>query len=88
MLLAAPASNGGKMNIEEIIEIMSESEGRHIECIETDGEKWSGVVDVYESAFDNEDDETKGDSVCVRRDDGLNVLVYADEIETISISEN
>ena len=76
------------MNIEEIIEIMSESEGRHIECIETDGKKWSGVVDVYESAFDNEDDETKGDSVCVRRDDGLNVLVYADEIETISISEN
>ena len=76
------------MNIEEIIEIMSENEGRHIECIETDGEKWSGVVDGYESAFDNEDDETKGDSVCVRRDDGLNVLVYADEIETISISEN
>lgn len=76
------------MSIEEIIEIMSESEGRHIECVETDGEKWTGVVDVYESAFDNEDDETTGDSICVRRDDGHNVIVYADEIETISIIEN
>lgn len=83
--MAAPASNEGKMNIEEIIEIMSESEGRHIECVETDGEKWTGVVDVYENAFDNSDDDVTGDSICVCRDDGLNVLVYVQDIETISI---
>lgn len=84
--MAAPASNEGKMNIEEIIEIMSVSVGRHIECVETDGEKWTGVVDVYENAFDNSDDDVTGDSICVCRDDGLNVLVYVQDIETISIN--
>ena len=72
------------MNIEEIIEIMSESEGRRIKCIEKDGEEWTGTVDVYESDYDNEGDEQEGDSICVSRDDGSNVIVYADEIESIS----
>ena len=73
------------MNTEENIKIMSVSVGRHIECVETDGEKWTGVVDVYENAFDNSDDDVTGDSICVCRDDGLNVLVYVQDIETISI---
>lgn len=73
------------MNTEEIIKIMSESVGRHIECVETDGEKWTGVVDVYENAFDNSDDDVTGDSICVCRDDGLNALVYVQDIETIAI---
>lgn len=73
------------MNLDEIIKVMSECEGKHIRCIEKDGEEWTGVVDVYEMAYDNEDDEQQGKSICVRRDDGKNVIVYAEEIQYISI---
>lgn len=73
------------MSIEEIIKVMSESEGQRIKCIEKDGDEWTGTVDVYESDYDNEGDEQEGDSICVSRDDGSNVIVYADEIESISI---
>lgn len=68
-----------------IVVIMSQSEGKRIRCIEKDGEEWTGIVDVYETDFDNEGDEQEGDSICVRRDDGLNVIVYSDEIEHIEI---
>lgn len=76
------------MSIEEIIDVMSRSEGLRVKCLEKDGDEWTGVVDVYESDYDNEDDEQSGDSICVKRDDGSNVIVYADEIENISIIES
>lgn len=73
------------MNIKEIIEVMSNSEGGHIRCVEKDGDEWTGTVDVYESEYDNEGDEQEGDSICVKRDDGLNVIVFAEDIESIEI---
>ena len=47
------------------------SEGKRIKCIEKDGEEWTGIVDVYETVFDNADDEQQGYSICVSRDDSL-----------------
>ena len=73
------------MTRKEIIDVMSRSEGCRIRCVEKNGGEWVGIVDVYESDFDNEDDEHKGHSICVRRDNGANVLVYDDEIESIVI---
>ena len=76
------------MSMEEIIKVMSESDGHRVKCVEKDGESWAGSVDVYESEFDNEDDEFGGGaSICVIRDDGASALVYAEEIESISIVE-
>lgn len=69
----------------EKIAIMEASEGKRVKCIEWDGSEWTGIVDVFETAFDNEDDEQKGYSICVCRDDGLNVIVFAHDIEQISI---
>lgn len=74
------------MSIAEVTQVMSESEGLRVQCVEKDGESWTGVVDVFESEFDNEDDEFGGGaSICVTRDDGMDALVYAEEIESISI---
>lgn len=73
------------MTLEEIIEVMAKSEGLKVKCSEKDGDQWTGEVDAYESEYDNEGDESEGDSICVRRDDGSNVIVYADEIENIAI---
>ncbi len=41
------------MSMEEIINVMSESEGLRVQCVEKDGESWTGTVDVFESEFDN-----------------------------------
>ena len=73
------------MDKHRIIEIMAISDGCRIECTEKDGECWTGYVDVFESDYDNQDDEKAGNSICVQRDDGQNVIVYDDEIEYIAI---
>lgn len=77
--------NQAKVAWKNKIGIMSNSEGKRIRCIEKDGCKWTGIVDVYETGFDNADDEQKGDFICVSRDDGLNVIVYAKDIDIIEI---
>lgn len=77
------------MSMEEIINVMSKSDGLRVQCVEKDGESWTGTVDVFESEFDNEDDEFGGGaSICVTRDDGASALVYAEEIESIAIMED
>lgn len=75
------------MGTEEIIDVMSKSEGCRIKCVENNGDEWTGVVDTYESDYDNEGDDCEGHSICVRRDDGANVIVYDAEIESITIIE-
>ena len=44
------------MDISEITEVMEESQGRRVFCIEKDGVKWTGYVSVFETEFDNLDD--------------------------------
>ena len=76
------------MSVAEVTKVMSESEGLKVQCVEKDGESWTGVVEVFESEFDNEDDEFGGGaSICVTRDDGTSALVYAEEIESIAVVE-
>lgn len=65
--------------------VMEISEGKRVQCIEKNGSKWTGSVDVYETAFENEDAEQIGYSICVSRDDGQNVIVFAKDIECISV---
>ena len=77
--------NQARLAWKEKIAVMSESEGKRIRYLEADGSVWTGTVDVYETAYDNSDDDKKGYSICVMRDNGSNVIVYADEIEEISI---
>lgn len=73
------------MDEKEIIAVMSESNGMHIECIEKDDDHWTGIVDDYETAYDNQDDDVQGHSICVMRDDGINALVYHNDIKWIRI---
>lgn len=65
--------------------VMSRSEGKRIKCIEKDGTEWTGVVDIYESDFDEENDEFREPSIYVSRDDGNNVRIYAKDIKHIAI---
>lgn len=65
--------------------VMSRSKGKRVRCIEKNGKEWIGVVDAYESAYDNEDDEIPEDSICISCDNGSNVLVYAEDIKHIAI---
>ncbi|MCD7820995.1 MAG: hypothetical protein LUG64_02140 [Clostridiales bacterium] len=73
------------MTREEIVDTMWEADGHRIHCIENNGDEWTGYVDVFESAYDNQDDEKQGASICVQRDDGYNVIVYEDYIKEIEI---
>lgn len=70
----------------DIISIMEESQQRRIAYTDKSGEKYTGFVDVFESAFDNEDDEGEA-TICVQRDDGKNVIVGESEIASIKIIE-
>lgn len=73
------------MSVDGIVKVMSGSVGQRIRCVEKNGASWTGIVDVYESAYDNEDDEVTGESICVRRDDGNNVIVYVQDIKSITM---
>ncbi|MCC8196547.1 MAG: hypothetical protein LIO49_07095 [Ruminococcus sp.] len=73
------------MGKNEIINVMSMSDGRKVCCIEKDGDEWTGYVDVYESPYDNEDDDMTGASICVSRDNGFNAIVYDHDIAYIEI---
>ena len=45
------------MSKDEILAIMEDSEDRKVEVIDVKGETFSGVVDLFESRFDNSDDD-------------------------------
>ncbi len=76
------------MTREEIVAIMQRSVEQRVRVRETDGLEWTGVVDEYESDYDNEDnDDVPDHSILATRDDGCGVLVYAEEIEHIEILE-
>lgn len=65
--------------------VMSRSEGKRIKYIEKDGTERTGVVDIYESDFDEENDELREPSIYVSRDDGNNVRIYAEDIKHIAV---
>ncbi len=75
-----------EMTREQIVQVMRESEGCRIRYIDIDGDDFIGFVDVFETAFENSDDEGgEGASICVQTDDGYNVLLYEREISFIEI---
>lgn len=75
------------MSVEEIRQIMGESDQKRIEYIDTDGVKHIGYVDVYESPYDNGDEDgNDGEaSICFDGDDGEMLVVFESEIREIRI---
>lgn len=73
------------MSIDKIVQIMAESERCRIGVIEENGNVWRGIVDMYEEVHDNQNDGCTVATIYVRRDDGSNVLVSANDIQSIAI---
>lgn len=65
-----------------IIDLMEESEFKHVEIVTTEGEKIKGVVEVFETAYDNDDTEA---SICFLTDNDEGIILYESEIEKITI---
>lgn len=75
------------MNKDEILDVMSESEECIVEITDVKDETIIGYVDLYESRYDNEDDEgNDGEaSICVDTEDGQSYLLYESDIKEIKI---
>ena len=76
------------MTKEEILKIMEESEDHKVKVENARGETIEGIVDLYESRFDNEDDEEpyKGEaSICLDEESGEGWLLYESDIKSIEI---
>lgn len=75
------------MTKEEILDVMSESEGCNVEIIDVNDEKIVGYVDLYETRFDNSDDDVNAGeaSICVDVDDENSYMLYESDIKEIKI---
>lgn len=68
---------------------MEDSEGKRVVIEFFDGGRIEGIVDLYESRYDNEDDDEPYSgqaSLCVDCDDGTGCLVFESEIYSIRIN--
>lgn len=65
-----------------IVEKMEEYQGKRVVYVDNLGNKHSGYIDVFETAYDNEDEGDEA-SICIERDDGKNLIVYESEIKDI-----
>lgn len=78
------------MTKEKILAIMEDSEGRKVEVIDAKNETFVGVVDLFESRYDNSDDEepyTGEASICIDCDDDICCELYESDIKEIKITE-
>lgn len=75
------------MTKEEILDVMSESEGCNVDIIDVNDEKIVGYVDLYETRFDNSDDDVNAGeaSICVDVDDENSYMLYESDIKRIKI---
>lgn len=75
------------MDKEKILETMSESEGFKVEITDVKGEKLIGIVELYETRYDNSDDDVNAGeaSICVDGEDGNGCLLYESDIKEIKI---
>lgn len=75
------------MNKQEILDVMSESEGCNIEITDVNGKEIVGYVDLYESRFDNSDDDVNAGeaSICVDTADDNSYMLYESDIKRIKI---
>lgn len=75
------------MNKQEILDVMSESEGCNIEITDVNGKVIVGYVDLYESRFDNSDDDVNAGeaSICVDTADDNSYMLYESDIKRIKI---
>ena len=64
-------------------EIMEQSLFKKVEVTKTDGEKIEGKVKVFETAYDN-DDENEA-SICILTKAGEGFCLFESEIDTIKI---
>lgn len=71
------------MDIEEIREIMADSDQCRIEYVDNEGNTHTGFVDVYETAYDN--DEFDESSLCFAGDNGEMIIVWEHNIKSIRI---
>lgn len=75
------------MTKEEILGVMSGSEGCNVEITDVNGKEIVGYVDLYESRFDNSDDDVNAGeaSICVDSDDENSYVLYERDIKKIKI---
>ena len=79
------------MDKEEIYRTMGESDGNHATVETKDGKSIPGYVDVFESRYDNEDEDDeeirgKG-TICFYPNDGDPMLLTEDDISSIKITD-
>lgn len=78
------------MTKDEILHTMEDSQGHRVRVINSDGKAIEGFADVFETRYDNEDDDYCGGkgglaSIGVFGDDGDGYLLYEDMIQSIEI---
>lgn len=66
-------------------EIMEDSQHCRVEYTDTDGNKHTGYVEIYETPYDNDGDEG---SICIDRDDGCSLCLYESDILDIRILDD
>lgn len=78
------------MSVEQLREIMEDSQQKRIEYVDVDGVTHKGYADVYESPYDNSDDDYKpGEAtLCFDDDNGDMTIVYESEIKEIRILDD
>ena len=67
--------------------VMSMSDQQRVSLATKEGKHFAGYVDVFESRFDNEDDDycAGQGSICFYPDDGDPMLLYEENIQSIEI---
>ena len=75
------------MDKKEILSTMSRSEGKRVELIDVKKKEIKGTVFLFESRYDNEDDEDcPGEaSICVDCDNKAVCMLYESDIESITV---
>ena len=76
------------MSEDEILEVMEESEDHSVKVVDEKGQVFEGIVDLYESRYDNEDDDEPyaGEaSISMECDDGSLVTLYESDISSIEL---
>ena len=78
------------MSAEEIYAAMFEGEQKRVSLVDAEGDEYTGFVDVFESRYDNEDDEppfSGQGSICFFPDDAPPMLLYESVIKSIKVLE-
>ena len=68
---------------DEVMEKMGDAEGHSVTLVYRDGSRLKGIVDVYESRYDNDGEA----SICFSAEDGRGLIVDEHELSDVIIED-